>query len=483
MSELQHKTFDNFLAGLNVRDADYLVAMNELTGGQNCLLSAKGKPSKRPGYEIAYIMPENPKSIYRFYKESDGTKYTIISGGTKLYSGTTQKYTGLTADKTFYWQDWYESLTYGVNGADGLFKFDGTNVTKVSDTNINAIVPKYITFRSDRLFVANNKELWWSDLGQPEVWDGASMLTIPLFEGEVVTGIRKVFNNIAIYKNRGVMLLRGGTDPNTFALEDIEGSYGLIAPKTLASIEGGHVGLCRDGLFFFNGSKQELLPNMEKVYPIIKDADPESLNEACIAVHGRLIKLTFPNYGSSTNDKTLVYDLDLGVFLPVWTNIYANMYSSFEGNADDNLLYFASSNDNNVYRFVDTLFTDNGTNIDWFIETANYHFALPANNKKFKRVRLGAESGSGTLKFSYKLDGQSYTTEQDIPFASTYTWGTPGLLWGVTTVKWGQGIGILEPRISNSSKGKYIKYKIRHNGPGDVEFVKITQFFRVKRAK
>jgi hypothetical protein len=484
MANLKLQTFDNFLGGSNYRDADYLMADNELgPESKNLQLSKLGKPSKRPGTELIHTMPYIPKSIYRFYKESDLTKHTLITGSTFIHSGTTQKYSGLTANQDFFFQDWYEEFVYMVNGKDGLFKYDGTTVSKATDTNINAIIPKYISQRYNRLFVANEKELWWSDVATPETFDGASMLIVPLFHGERITGIKKIYNNMVIYKHKGIMVLRGGEDPNTFSLEDTNSAYGLIAPKTLVEVEGGHVGLAREGLFFFNGSTTVLFPNVDKVAKLIKSADPESVQNACAYTHDRKIFLCFPSYGETTNDTTLVYDLHLGVFLPQWTGIHANMMADFSGQNDDNYLYFASSNASKVLRFNDGLTSDEGTAITFVMETKNFSFEGPERYKKNKKVRVDVENTAGTLDFQYKLDNQTYTTAIAIPTSSLTAWGTVGLMWGVGTIKWGDGVGMINYRLSNSSKSRYIKYKFTHSGAGDIEFVYFSQFYRAKKSK
>jgi hypothetical protein len=309
------------------------------------------------------------------------------------------------------------------------------------------------------------------------------MIKIPLYQGESVTGIKNIFNNVAVYKDRGIMVLRGGTDPNTYSLEDINSAYGLIAPKTLCDVDGGHVGLSRDGLFFFNGSKSELFPNMEKVISVIREADPESIYNATAYTHDRKVYLSLPSYGSDVNDLTLVYDLGLGVFLPLWTNVKANMYSAFSGKNDNNLLYFASSNDNNVYRFTPGVHLDNGTAITWVMETKNHAIEGPEKQKKNKKLRVNVENSAGTMGVQYKIDGRTYTTPVSIPLSGTHAWGEALKQWGDGTLFWGDGMGIINYKVSTSSKSRFIKYKFTHSGTGDVEFVYYTMFYRAKRAK
>jgi hypothetical protein len=477
------ETLDDFLSGLDLSVADFSVKRNSLTGGKNVVIRDEEKScslSKRPGTVLVHDLSIVPTSIYRFYKETTGEKIEVITGGTKLFHETTEIFNAFTSGKDFDFQEWYEDTLYMVNGEDGLFKDNGTSVEDVTPAVLSGYKINSITYRMGRLFVADGSTLYWSELNAPENFDANSLLLVDLEKGSHIIKIDNLFDNIIIFTQRNVHVLRGSSNPDSWELENLNTGRGLIAPKTLINVDQRLVGLSNDGLAVFNGTSFEPFPGWEKVKPIFEQADQETLHKSSSIVWDRKIILSIPSSGSTNNDIHIVYDLDLGIYLPKWEGFEANMYSNFDGKGDTGECRFVS-NDGNVYKFSKNVFNDNGTPVEFEAETANIAFVGTEYTKKNKKFRVRAE-GQGTLNISYKLDNGIYSTppkEMELSEALTYD----SSIKYDSSLKYDTGIGIQDKKSSNSSQSNYIKYKLSHNEDSDCRIISISQFFKTKKAK
>jgi hypothetical protein len=485
-------TYENFNAGLDLSKADRDIDINAMSGGSNMWIK-DGELQTRPGTVVESTEDHSLKSIYRFYQTSLGRTQTITTGDTHLYVDGTSKSTLFTADKDFNFENYHDTL-YMVNGEDGLFKWEGVNLTDVTGPTLADFKLIDLTQNAECLYVLDKDgTMWESTLGAPETFDANAFKRIPVTEGAIASRIKThLSGNIAIYTTNDIFVFRpsysgtvGPISANSYSLEALDSGFGLIAPKTLVSVDGEHIGLSRDGAFVFTGSKADLFPGWEKVKPLFDTADPELLHQACASVHNRRIYFSFASYGSSTNDQTIVYDLNRAVYYPIWEGYSVDQYAAYNGPEDTDKLYFINGAD--VCYFDNTVFTDDGTPITCAVETKADNYGKSAADKKTKKARIRTKDTAGNVNFQYDIDNQGWSTNDVLPVVSEVVYGQAGLEYyaisspGTQTWKWGDGLGIKQLKASLRGKGKFIKYRVSKTG--FLKLINITVLYRPRKVR
>ncbi len=113
-------------------------------GLYNMKFNEYGQLEKRTGYAKyntdSLSASKKILGMHRFYKQDTSSKYFLVACDTSIYTltdssghaGTAIK-TGLTTGKETFFTDFYNH-NYFVNGTDGVFKYNGTNVRTVNMT-------------------------------------------------------------------------------------------------------------------------------------------------------------------------------------------------------------------------------------------------------------------------------------------------------------------------------------------------------------
>ncbi|HDP36342.1 MAG TPA: hypothetical protein ENN27_00515, partial [Candidatus Atribacteria bacterium] len=125
-----------------------------IDGLYNMFINELGQVEKRKGYAkyntTSIGADHKIVGMHRFYKQDTSSKEFLVAWNTDIYKlaetsphGATSIKTGLTADKDTYFVDFLNHC-YFVNGADGMFKYNLTNVRTVGIT-----VPDAPTFNAN----------------------------------------------------------------------------------------------------------------------------------------------------------------------------------------------------------------------------------------------------------------------------------------------------------------------------------------------
>jgi hypothetical protein len=485
-------TYENFGAGLDLSRSDRDIPANAMSGGSNMCFK-DGELQTRPGTVVESTEDHTLKSIYRFYQTSLDRTQTITTGDIHVYVDGTSVSTAFTSGQLFNFENYHDTL-YMVNGEDGLFKWDGVTLQDVTGSTLADFKLIDVTQNAECLYILEKDgTMWESDLGNAEQFDANAFKRIPITEGAIATRIKThMSGNIAIYTTNDIFVFRpsysGTTGPisaNSYSLEALDSGFGLVAPKTLVNVDGEHIGLSRSGAFVFTGSKADLFPGWERVKTLFDTADPELLHEACATVHNRKIYFSFASYGSSTNDQTIVYDLGMGIFSPIWEGFSVDQYAVYDGPEDVDKLYFI--NGAKVCYFDDTVFTDNGTAISCSVETKADNYDKSAADKKTKKARIRTKDTAGNVNFQNNIDNEGWSTAQVLPVVSEVVYGQAGLEYyavaspGTQTWKWGDGLGIKQLKASLRGKGKFIKYRVSKTG--FLKLINITVIYRPRKVR
>ena len=99
-----------------------------------------------------------------------------------------------------------------------------------------------------------------SALGDPQDWTPSQ--TTQCATGQItsvagpITGLRKLGDNIVIYKERGIFLGRyAGAANNTFVFDQVPGAIGCVSNKSIVDIGYAHLFMGHDSFYIFDGTR------------------------------------------------------------------------------------------------------------------------------------------------------------------------------------------------------------------------------------
>ena len=156
-----------------------------------------------------------------------------------------------------------KDAAYGVNGANGLKKYDGTNISEVQLGPGGAFAPMgsaigpYMTLHNQQLWVTDgenpNSRLYAFQIASASIVPATNQLLIEDPRGGRITGLAPWNDLLLIFKSTGVFRFTGGLRLLQGAEIDPVSPYGCIAPRSIAVTPDGVMYLSRDGLRLTDG--------------------------------------------------------------------------------------------------------------------------------------------------------------------------------------------------------------------------------------
>jgi hypothetical protein len=335
-----------------------------------------------PGIELSDLFTYNyatvgePDRLYRlhaFYKrEADSTVSVWLVAVARVYSAppvqygvwvrcvrteqgypeTWQKIHAITANhpspsyQQAYWNFInYEDANIGelifTTGYD-VYKWTGTytggvanQATKLSYTSESVHAPRgrLTTLYKERVFIAGVADspdtVWWSNELQPDEWtiasdnpDDAGKLNIPTWDGDYITAIVALNDELLIFKKYSLFRLSGNA-PSSFAVTKVSG-VGTPFCDTVCRIGDRIYFLSRQGLMVFDGVNLTPLIPLEKVEVIkrlVNDDNYALINSGSVKLfsHGKKIILSTgisldytPNEAEKTTPQVVEVDAESG---------------------------------------------------------------------------------------------------------------------------------------------------------------------------
>lgn len=224
-----------------------------------------------------------------------------------------------------------------ANGSDGAKYWDGTsdaafplNPTQggTEDTPGVELTFSKLTLLNERLWGGVTQEypdrIYWSNTFDAEDWEfnyvdsaneGGGFIDVATFDGSRIRAIVAAFDDVLVFKDKSVHRI-SGTYPGEFALTQIYGSEGTLAPRTIVYNGSYLYFLSCDGLCVYNGTSVASLS--EKGDRKLKDfwnrINPSTIGKACAVLKETVLYLAVPLDGSAINTHVVEYDVTTGVY-------------------------------------------------------------------------------------------------------------------------------------------------------------------------
>ena len=241
--------------------------------------------------------------------------------------------------------------------------------------------------------------IYWSNTFDAEDWEfdytdstneGGGFIDVATFDGSRIRAIVSAFDDVLIFKDKSMHRL-SGTYPGEFALTQVYGSEGTLAPRTVVFTGTTLYFLSCDGLCTYNGTSViSLAENGDRrLKDIWSRINPSTIDRACAVVKGTVIYLAVPLDGSIINTHVIEYDVTTGV------------YSIIElPGVDDWLIIREGQKETLVYLDADKLYlygsgyTFHGESIDAVWTSPEITLGSLASKKSTGRIYMNVEAHS-----------------------------------------------------------------------------------------
>jgi len=304
------------------------------------------------------------QGMTRFYKETENNE-TIIAGYGKIYKytddgGYTTIGDGLDPESRVRFKTFNDEL-YIINGVDVPKIYNSVNMQTLGSGGSAAPRASYIEVHLQSLFMAKDNSLFRNTPGNTREWDALDpVVDVDAWNGDVIKGLVKLGANLFIIKSSSVWELIGTTE-NNFVLRRVLGTRGCLSPDSIAT--NGQIVFWRgpDGVYKFDGAKTTLVsfpihpafdPKLRSEFPAtLASADTVSVG----VIHDFKYRLSVVQYGEEDltyNNYEYVFDTLANGQQGGWvtrSNRNVGMYSVWDGDEDNNELYYVPSDTNNSF--------------------------------------------------------------------------------------------------------------------------------------
>lgn len=342
----------------------------------NNIYDSVGGTGTRKGY-IKLLTTKTPSWIggmAAFYK-SDGTKQLIYGSNTGLYrynnAGGSTLITGtpgtFTANKQWTFTQYLDAI-YGGNGVEPLITYNGSSYSIAN----GAISPQVTVLHKNRLYCvpANSSTVYYSDSGIPNSFPANNFIQANSNDGQVVTGLTELVDNLVIFKSQSAFVLTGepigagNLTVTNFQVRQASSAVGCSSFRTICKVD--------ESIFFMHSSGIYYLQNYS-IYPLSvtlnatfkNDVNPNFLN-LCWAVYSPLEKkyiLGYPSGSSTVCNKVIVFDLITKKWA-IWDDIYGNCALNYNFSGSQDTLLVGDPRVGNIYEMFQgyaDIAGDNGT--------------------------------------------------------------------------------------------------------------------------
>lgn len=205
----------------------------------------------------------------------------------------------------------------------GTVYFDRTFDTALGELNedLKGVAPNagiQVVFK-DRAFYAGIVEtpnsVYFSQPSKPEEVPAENFLDLDTGDGDSITGIGKMADELLIFKRTSTWQVVGVDQiGGNLAVRKLESNIGCISHHTIVFVEN-RLYWCSDrGVYSYDGSQFQY--HSEALEPFFRFLNPDLLRGS-VAVNRRLYNcyvLSIPDQNASENNRTIVYDYVTGVW-------------------------------------------------------------------------------------------------------------------------------------------------------------------------
>lgn len=331
----------------------------------------------RPGYTklLTTSTPSFIGGMYPLY-QSTGARQLVYASGVYLYkydnAGGSTQLTGTPASFTADQQwsmDEYQDTVYAGNSKEGLVAYGGSTYSLAN----SGITPQFVKIHKNRVYCANNNSstLYFSDAGSPTSFPVNNFILINTSDGQNITGISEILDNLIIFKTDSVWILTGEplgagntTTIGNLQLRQANGTGGCSAFKTIQRVD--------QTLFFMHSTGLYALQNynVTLISPLLNATFKSGMNQAFInlswGVYSKQEKkyfLGYPSSGSNTPDSILVYDFLIKKLRP-WDHMPGNCGVTYKFSGTQETVLMGDPSKGNIYELLQgnaDIAGDNGT--------------------------------------------------------------------------------------------------------------------------
>jgi len=387
---------------------------------------------------------------FNFGKQGLSQTLQVVCAGDSIYNYNSNTANAIRTDlsansETFYTfaqtsdpRSGSDDILLMSNGIDPiqLWNGSGTAILLSSFTSASGVpIAKYILTHKERVYAANVFDA--SDVDAPQKvmvsgfgTDGAANPHIfrdSFFAGAVgrqgpITGVKVLQDQIIIYTENSIWKFTPGTGNNldTGALSEIQESIGCLAPLSLVDVGNFHLFLSKKGIYAFDGT------TIKHVSPFIDTDIIDGSNQGYLkfakATYDKTknqYKIYYAGQASTRNNKGLIFDLNLGIWLPPVTGRQVSYISTFENTGG--------------------------------IETVIYGDYKGFLYEDSKGLADNVAFGQGATFSATSISGQIISVDVSSVFSASNIMGGDGLAGQVIRVIEGNGIGSVNVIESNTS--------------------------------
>jgi len=250
-----------------------------------------------------------------------------------------------------------------------------------------------IQYALSRLFVAgdsaNPSRMYYSAGGSQiddfSTGNGGGWIDVAKNDGDSITSIYFYQNHMLIFKHRSVWQF-DFTSTGLPQLQLVTNEVGCESHRTVRVVNNDLWFLTKkDGraAVYSLGNVQNYfnaLRTTEKSLPVssgsyLDSANLAYLQNACAYYFRNLYIICVPHGSSTTNNKAFPFDTRFGAWVGRWDNIDANAFFTYQDSSGVEELYYCSDSSGYVVKML-TGTDDNGTAIEWQIQTKNFNQKL-----------------------------------------------------------------------------------------------------------
>jgi hypothetical protein len=288
--------------------------------------------------------------------------------------------------------------------------------------------------------INDSTNLYYSDINSPDSWNPSNLIRVGASDGLTIRALAVFNDGLVICKEDGFgsgkvyVLYIPSADPDSWNLEELDLSYGGIAPKAIARFGTFLMILNRNGIYDLSTVQMGVVNSDAISYPIEPDIMSLSyafLTRAVSVAYKNKLWISVPK-SSLTNNCVYQYDYVRGraeVGTGAWSRFAGMAYKDMC--VHDGQLY-SSDYDGYVYK-LENGHNDNGVAIDAYYRTMHIHGQdeHKENIKVWRAIYVTFETaGDWDLTVSWRGD---YNTGYDGTYDVNLDGG--GSLWGVAV--WG----------------------------------------------
>lgn len=413
---------------------------------QNCVLD-RDSIKKRSGYTMVGDDVGSKRGLgLAAFENAAGTKRLVAcwndatDTNSKLYEWTGAGNWALVTDGGTLTQntdinfEMADNSLYTFNAVDGSLKYDGSTAAAAAAVPVS----KYGKWFHNYMFCAGNtttpNRLYWSNVDDPDTWGGADYIDVNPNDGDVITGLHVLGDELVVMKRNRIWVLTGFTSAG-FAVTDLAEritGHGGVSHRSMANIGNDMLFLSFVGDIPHVRSLQRTRYAVnvaggtisEDIVGTLDGLNTTQLARAASIFDGRRLYMGIANASDTYNSLVLIYDtVNKGYTRWTGLNPAAWCTSTIGGSAD---IYFQEgSADSKVYK-IDTSTSDNGAAIDFNYITRAFvcrgaRGDVKGDTKaKWKYLYMTADSGSDVdLTITSSPDTYTYEAEATMNLLGT----------------------------------------------------------------